>query len=543
MLRPLLLAAAALALAAPASAHAANDMFTLAGTGVANVREGVTAGLAGLPESVPVAALPDGELLIGAFPRVWRVDAQGRLHVVAGTDRSGYTGDGGPATLAEINADELAPLPGGGFLILDQYDQRIRMVDADGIITTVAGGGTSPADGIPATQAALEFPDAIAALPGGGFVFGDDDQRVREVAPDGRVRTIAGGGEEQEVHGQPGTALELEESGVAALADGSVLVAEPYAGRVERVAPDGTVRVVAHGHGIEPSALAALPDGGFAFFDDHDPAHRIWRVSPSGAMHVVAGGGPFAPTAPGGLAQLVEGRPATAFDLPDARGFAALPDGGLLYSYNREQVGEFGGVVAYVAPAEPGRLALGLVQDRGRVFSRARRATLHVALTQPATVAVTVAKHTLTRMLPAGRSSVRLPAGLPIRREAVTLTATDAAGRQVVERGHVYPVGWLPSETAQLLAGALVAHSSVEECDRASSRRIDCRADIEPDGCRVVSVSYVHGRLRWDAVKCRGMSASHSRPLRRRDWLCGQAGCPPPALFGRVGEAALIPTD
>jgi hypothetical protein len=536
----LALVAAALALAAPA--RAANDMFTVAGGGVADPREGLSAGLTSLPEGTPVAALPDGELLLGAFARVWRVDAQGTLHAVAGTDRDGYTGDGGPATLAEVNAAGFAPLPGGGFLVLDPYDQRIRMVDPDGIITTVAGGGTSAADGIPATRAALDFPDAIAALPGGGFVFGDDHDRVREVGPDGLIRTIAGGGEDEDVHGQPGTALSLDESGVAALADGSVLVAESYQGRVERIAPDGTVRVVAQGHDIEPTLVAALPDGGFAFFDEHDPDHRIWQVSPGGAMRVVAGGGPFAATAPDGLAQLVEGGPATGFDLPDARGLAALPDGGLLFSYDREQVEEFDGRVAYIAPAAPGRLALGLARDRSRVFSRARRATLHIALTQPATVAVAVAGHTLTRALPAGRSSVRLPARLPLKRDAVTVTATDAAGRQAVQREHVFPVGWLPTETAELVAGALIAHSDVGDCDRVGSRRLDCQVDIEPERCRNVTVTYVHGRLRWGTAKCSGPPASHSRPLRRRDWLCREAGCPPPRLFGRVREAAIIPT-
>jgi hypothetical protein len=542
MLRAVLLAAAALALGAPATAHAANDLFTVAGGGVAQLRDGLPAGLAGLPESLPVAARPDGEFLIAAQARAWRVDAQGTLHRVAGVDRSGYTGDGGPATLAEVNADGLAALPGGGFLILDQSDQRVRMVDPDGIITTVAGGGTSTADGIRATQAALDFPDAIAVLPGGGFVIGDDGDRVREVRPDGRIRTIAGGGEDEDARGQPATALDLDERDVAALRDGSVLVAESYAGRVDRIAPDGTVRVAAQGHDIEPDALAALPDGGFAFSDEHDPSHRIWQVSPSGAMHVVAGGGPFARTALDGLAQLVDGGPATSFDLPDTEDLAALPDGGLLYSYNSEQVSEFAGLVAYVAPAQPGRLALGVRRDGGRVFGPGRRATLHVALTQPATVRVTVAGHTLTRALPAGRSSVRLPARLPRKRDAVTLAATDAAGRQVVERIHVFPVGWLPSETGELVAGAVFAHSFVEDCDRADGRRLDCRLDVEPERCREVSVAYVHGRLRVGAGQCDGAPEPHLHALRRRDWVCRQAGCPPPPLFGRVGEAALIPT-
>src|SRR5689334_7381579 len=100
MLRATLLVAAALALGAPATAHAADPLFTVAGGGVAQPRNDLPAGLAQLEEGPPVAALPDGQFLIGTSEQVWRVDAQGTMHLVAGTDRSGYTGDGGPASLA-----------------------------------------------------------------------------------------------------------------------------------------------------------------------------------------------------------------------------------------------------------------------------------------------------------------------------------------------------------------------------------------------------------------------------------------------------------
>jgi hypothetical protein len=543
MLRAALLAAAALALGAPATAHAADALFTVAGGGVAQPRTDLPAGLARFEDGAQIAALPDGQFLISSDEQVWRVDAQGVMHVVAGVDRTGYTGDGGPATLAEISVTGLAVLPGGGFLILDEENQRVRMVDPNGIISTVAGGGTSTADGIPATQAALDFPDTIAALPGGGFVIGDDSKIVREVGPDGRIRTILGGGDDERVHGQPGTALEIEETGLAAEPDGSVLVAEEYLGRIDRVAPDGTVRVALRppkGTRIEPSAIATLPGGGFAFFDDRTGAHRIWRVSPAGAMQVVAGGGPFLAPPPAGLGQIPDGEPATSFDLPSTQGLAALSDGGLLYAYERTDT--FDGVVGYVAPPAPGRLAVGVLRDRGRVFARGRRATLHVTLTRPATLTVTVAGHKLTRALPAGRSTVRLPR-LPLARQAVTLEARDAAGGEAVERAHVYPVGWLPAETAKLVADSLLAHSFAESCNRRSPARVSCRMDVSPDRCRDVAVSYVHGRIRWSSAPCDDAFDHHPRvrTLRRSDWLCSETFCPPPAVFGRVGETALMP--
>jgi hypothetical protein len=547
MLRASLLVAAALALAAPATAHAADDLFTVAGGGGADPRDGLPAAQAELDGGEALAALPGGDYLLSTDSQVWRVDAQGTMHAVAGSGRLGYTGDGGPATLAEISVEDLAVLPGGGFLILDEDDQRVRMVDPSGIITTVAGGGTSAADGIPATRAALDFPTTIAALPGGGFAIGDNFDFVREVGLDGRIRTVAGAGEDDSIHGQPASAVELDVSDIAAEADGSLLVAEHFSGRVDRIAPDGTIRVAARGRAhdaIAPSAVAALPDGGFAFFDDRDGGRRIRRVSAGGASRVIAGGGPFAATAPAGLAQLVEGGPAGSFDLPEADGLAGLPDGGLLYSYDRVDVKHFDGLVAYVAPARPGRFAAGLRRDGGRVFGPRRPADLRITLTQPAKVTLTVAGHTLTRALPAGPARVRLPRLAP-EPHAVTLAATDGAGRAARQRARVFPVGWLPSETAELVAGAVVAHGDVEECRRIGPARVDCRLLVEPERCRNLTVSYVHGRIRWAAAPCDDASApqARSRPLRRRDWICDQRACPPPALFGRVGEAAIIPSD
>jgi hypothetical protein len=179
------------------------------------------------------------------------------------------------------------------------------------------------------------------------------------------------------------------------------------------------------------------------------------------------------------------------------------------------------------------------------VFGHGRRATLRVTLTQPATVRVSVAGHTLTRRLGAGQSSVRLPARLPLEPDRVTLTATDAAGRQANKQIQVFPVGLLPMETAKLVAGAVLDHSFVEDCDRVKAARVDCRVDVEPERCRELSVSYVHGRIRWGAFSCEVTPdrEPRGRPLRGRDWLCSQASCPPPKLFRRVGEAAIIPSD
>src|SRR4051794_2520953 len=129
--------------------------------------------------------------------------ATGLIFTVAGVDgQSGFSGDGGPATKALLNSPtSVAETADGGMLITDQLNDRIRLVSAGGVISTVAGGGPVCAtarnvrgDGCPATQAILDHPNASAPLAGGGFVIADGGNSViPEVAPAGIIGTIAGG--------------------------------------------------------------------------------------------------------------------------------------------------------------------------------------------------------------------------------------------------------------------------------------------------------------------------------------------------------------
>lgn len=147
-----------------------------------------------------VAVRPNGELLIPdtANARIRRVSADGIITTVAGTGVVGFSGDGGPATAAQLNRPfSVAPLSGGAFLVADLDNNRIRRVGSDGIITTVAGTGkaTFSGDGGAATAAALNEPHAVATLPDGGFAIADTyNHRVRRVWPDGRITTVAGTG-------------------------------------------------------------------------------------------------------------------------------------------------------------------------------------------------------------------------------------------------------------------------------------------------------------------------------------------------------------
>ena len=199
-----------------------------------------------------VAPTVDGGFLVADShtDRIVKVDAEGDLHKVAGDGNEGFGGDGGPARRALLDGPAgVAATPDGGVLIADRDNHRIRRVDAAGTISTVAGNGEPGFSGdlAPATEAQLNAPVAVAVAPGGGFLIADsDNHRLRYVAPDGTIQTFAGTGEAGfNGDGLAPSATQLNEPrGVVALASGPVLVADSANHRVrlfaEPVEPPAT---------------------------------------------------------------------------------------------------------------------------------------------------------------------------------------------------------------------------------------------------------------------------------------------------------------
>jgi len=223
-----------------------------------------------------VSPLAGGGFLIAdtGNNRIRRVD-DGVITTVAGSGAPGFGGDGDGAQIASLNQPGgVAALPavvgaGGGFLIADTGNNRIRRVSSSGIITTVAGTGPAAftGDGGPATSAALSAPTSVVPLAGGGFLIADTgNNRIRRVDVDGTIRTVAGGGPAGfgGDGGPAGKALLRGPEGVTALADGSIAIADTGNERVRLVGGDGTIRTLAgtgtagfSGDGGDP-ALAQL---------------------------------------------------------------------------------------------------------------------------------------------------------------------------------------------------------------------------------------------------------------------------------------------
>jgi sugar lactone lactonase YvrE len=131
-----------------------------------------------------------------ANSRIRKATIQNAYVVVAGTGMSGYSGDGGPATLAQLTQPIGVSVDAqGNILIADAYNNCIRKIDATGIITTVAGKGTAgySGDNGPATKAQLNFPTDMASDVAGNIYITDFNNNViRKVDTKGIITTIAG---------------------------------------------------------------------------------------------------------------------------------------------------------------------------------------------------------------------------------------------------------------------------------------------------------------------------------------------------------------
>jgi hypothetical protein len=293
------LVAAALAALPPAAQAQSNLVTTVAGTSTPGFSgDGGPATQAQLASPIYVSGTPGGGYLIAdqGNCRIRRVLPNGTMTTIAGSApcSGGSTpdGDNGPATSAHLSGGVTAAVmtPDGRVLIADGNGNNVRQVGTDGIITTVAGTGGSGynGDGIPATTATLSFPSALAVLPDGSFLIADkDNQRVRRVA-NGVISTVAG----------TGTPADSGDDGAATAAG---------------------VR--------EPAGLALTGDGGYLIaqiqvFGGGSGGEKVRRVTPGGTITTVAG--------TGAAGYNGDGAQATATQLNHPQGIAATPDGGFI---------------------------------------------------------------------------------------------------------------------------------------------------------------------------------------------------------------------
>lgn len=136
-------------------------------------------------------------LAVAGYNRICKIDAAGIVTTVAGTGAAGFSGDGGPATAAQLwGPGDMTFDNSGNMYISDGTNARIRKVSTSGIITTIAGTGISGfnGDNRPATSANIN-PAGIAVNQSGEVFFAEQiANRIRKITPTGIITTIAGSG-------------------------------------------------------------------------------------------------------------------------------------------------------------------------------------------------------------------------------------------------------------------------------------------------------------------------------------------------------------
>ena len=284
---------------------------TIAGTGTAGFRgDGGLATSAMLRFPAGVAIDGAGNLYIADLQnqRIRRVDTNGVMTTLAGNGRRGFSGDGGPATRASLNRPNRVAVDRlGALYVADVGNHRIRRIDTSGTITTVAGNGRGgfSGDGGPATRASLDEPWDVAIGEEGTLYIADmNNSRIRAVAPNGVIRTVAGGRSDEEFTGDGGPAtsallnLGYLHSGIAVDSDRALYITEEF-GRVRKVDRNGIITSVARVPDVRSFSGIAVEPAGAIYLASND---RIRKVDTQGMVTIVAGNGTFRASGDGGPA-------------------------------------------------------------------------------------------------------------------------------------------------------------------------------------------------------------------------------------------------
>ena len=277
-----------------------------------------------------VAVDPLGNLYLSDTDhhRVRKVAVSGTVTTIAGTGGSGFSGDGGAATDAQLSFPYGLALDGSGNLyVADLGNQRVRRVAADGVITTVAGTGrkASSPDGFAPLETSLLSPRNVAVDTRGNlYIVEFEGHRVRRLTPDGKLSTIAGTGVAGlNGDGFPAVAAQLSfPAGLAFDRFGALYIADSGNNVVRKVFADG---IIGTALGRNPGTVVfgplavAVDAGGTVYVGDS--TFRVAAYTPAGKWIQYAGSG-----APGFAG---DGGPANAATLNAVNDLAADVNGSL----------------------------------------------------------------------------------------------------------------------------------------------------------------------------------------------------------------------
>ena len=263
---------------------------TIAGNGGGGAVDGPIS-RAGFVEPFGIAVSPDGVIYVtdGGSHRVRRITVDGRVETLAGGVRGFRDGAG---TAARFDTPSAIALDASGVLYLaDTGNHAVRRITPDGVVDTLAGDGT-PGD-TDGASARFNGPVGVAVDGSGRVIVADTyNDRIRAIALDGTVSTLAGGPVPGADDGTAGEARFDTPCGVNADAAGVIHVADTGNGAVRRIDPGGAVTTFAleaDGAPLRPIAVAGGDDGDLYVSDERG---RVVEIDRSGRTRTIAGGGP-----------------------------------------------------------------------------------------------------------------------------------------------------------------------------------------------------------------------------------------------------------
>lgn len=228
--------------------------------------------------------------------RIRKVDTNGIITTIVGTGIPGFSGDGGLATNARLNfPNGVAIDVAGNLYVADSSNVRIRKIDTNGVITTIAGNGLwgFSGDGGAATNAKLQYPQGLAIDPSGNLYIADSGNvRIRKVDANGIITTVAGNGIAG-FEGDGGLAKNAQlyyPRGIALDSLGHLYIADTSNNRIRKVDTGGTITTVAGNGTVDfsgdggsatsaglnyPQGIAVDPSGNLYIADTHNSRVRM----------------------------------------------------------------------------------------------------------------------------------------------------------------------------------------------------------------------------------------------------------------------------
>jgi sugar lactone lactonase YvrE len=240
-----------------------------------------------------VAVGPDGSVYIaaedvdlgGTDSRIWKVAPDQTISTIAGGSLSGYSGDNGPATAAQLNGPSALAVDGSGNVyIADSYNYRVRRINAsDGKIVTFAGTGVFGLNGDngPATAAQLSEPKSLALDPNGNLYIGDlENGRVRMVASNGTITTFSTAGGSAVAAGTAGIFVANRQRIFQYFPDSVFAPISGLSGTISGISGDNNGAITAL---ITVTDMAVTSTGAVIFVDSDDNVIRKLTPVPQGS--------------------------------------------------------------------------------------------------------------------------------------------------------------------------------------------------------------------------------------------------------------------